>query len=690
AQYVAIDSQRAPRLADNTEFDVGACLGIPVMTAHRCVFADGDVKDATVLITGGAGRVGFYAIQWASRAGATVIASASSEDDADACREAGLWFGVYLSPWDRHEPTYGSGEAYNEHFEAQLREALTGYGDVAEVWFDGANGEGPNGKRQTYDWERFVGAVREAQPGAVIFSDAGPDVRWCGNERAIGNETNWATLNVSEIELGTDKVDELNRGHRGGSHWVPYECNTSIRPGWFWKEGLDGEVKSLQTLIDTWYESVGRGGNFLLNVPPDQRGRLADVDVERLRELGAVLEATHERDLLRTAVQRGGAVHAASSVRGGLETMDPTALIDPRRDAYWAVDDGHDAEGGALAWVEFRLPEAVTFDEIWLEEPIQLGQRVARFRVAVEPEKRQQKEPVAQPGALAVQSGASPSKLVTLASGTTIGARRILRVEPTTTRRIRVAIDESLATPALSRLSLYLSPPKVKMAPAGGLSTTPVPVKLSTRAGAQIRYTLDGSDVTAASALYEKPVRVAASATLRARAFQGSAASPHEARADFKIVADEDWHPSLQFIKPPESGLRVALYEGAWQSLDQMEERDPIGVKDAATFDASLATRREQAALRFDGFVEVPQDGLYTFFTVSDDGSRLHLHGERIVDNDGLHGMRRASGKIALRRGYHPIRVEWFNSRGAQGLEVRWTGPGVGRDELIPREALFH
>ena len=595
---------------------------------------------------------------------------------SEACRDQGLWFGVYLSPWDKHEATYGSGDAYNEHFAAQLTEALTRYGTVSEVWFDGANGEGPNGKRQVYDWDRFIGVVREHQPGAVIFSDAGPDIRWCGNERAIGNVTNWGTLRRDEITLGTSKVDELNSGHQGGTHYVPYECNTSIRPGWFWREGLDDEVKSVEQLVDTWYAAVGRNGNFLLNVPPDARGRITDVDAQRLADLGQVLEATHERDLLKEALERGVATHSASSVRGGEPSMDAAALADPSRTSYWAVSDDHDAEGDGLAWVEFQFADDVTFDEVWLEEPVQLGQRIHRFRVFVEEE---------------VKSG--PSSWRELAAGTTIGARRILRVPETSTGGIRIRIDDAMATPALSRLSLYLSPPKVTLDPAQGTSLSPIPVRLASRKGAEIRYTLDGSEVTLASPLYAGSLTVDASATLRARAFTGSGSeakgSPFRVEGQYQVLTKADWKEGVQFIKEPVSGLRVKVFEGGWQTLDQMADRDPIGHKEAEGFDTSLVTREEQCALEFNGFLSVPQDGLYTLALVSDDGSRFYVHGGLVVDNDGLHGAVRAEGQVALKAGYHPISVQWFNSRGAKSLEVRWSGPGVGRDQPIPANVLF-
>ncbi|MEM9802640.1 MAG: alpha-L-fucosidase [Planctomycetota bacterium] len=586
---------------------------------------------------------------------------------AEACAERGIWLGVYLSPWDRHEPTYGTGTAYDDHFVAQLTEVLTRYGPIAEVWFDGANGEGPSGRRQVYDWPRYVATVREHQPDAVIFSDAGPDVRWCGNERAVGSTTNWALLRRDDIEVGTSKTRELGTGHRDGTHWVPAECNTSIRPGWFWRAGLDGDVSSLDALVETWLASVGRGGNFLLNVPPDDRGRIPDVDVRRLALFGSVLERTYQACRLREAVDRGGVTIDASNVRREESRYAPRGLLDPSREVFWAVSDGHDADGEALAWVEIRFPEPVRFDEVWLEEPIQMGQRIDRFRVRVE----------------------SEGEWLDLASGTTIGPTRILRVPETSTSALRVSIDAARATPALSRLALFLTPPRVSIEPQGSVAMSPVPVTLRSREGTRILYTLDGSEPAADSPEYDGPLRIAETATLRARAFEGAAASPLVSSASFRVLGADDMKTALQFVQPPTPGLRAEVYEGAWQTLDQMNGREPVQTVDVEGFDLGVRTRSEQCALAFVGYVQVPEDGLYTFALVSDDGSRLSVHDERVVDNDGLHGMERADGKVALRAGYHPIRIEWFNARGGAGLEVRWSGPGVGRDVPVPPDALF-
>ncbi|MEN6310829.1 MAG: alpha-L-fucosidase, partial [Acidobacteriota bacterium] len=230
---------------------------------------------------------------------------------ADACRAAGLKFGVYLSPWDRHEAGYGDSPRYNEHFKSQLRELLTGYGEISEVWFDGACGEGPNGKRQVYDWEGYWKLIRELQPGAVI-SIMGPDVRWIGNEAGVTRESEWSVIPIVGFE---DAPDALNPGgiahldaqagdlgsfgriaeaaRRGGRLlWYPGQVDVSIRPGWFYHAAEDDKVKPLDQLLNIYDTSVGGNAQLLLNIPPDRRGRLHENDVLRLKELGDALRAT--------------------------------------------------------------------------------------------------------------------------------------------------------------------------------------------------------------------------------------------------------------------------------------------------------------------------------------------------------------------------------------------------------------
>ncbi len=192
-----------------------------------------------------------------------------------ACEQTGLKFGIYISPWDRHAPTYGT-PAYNQVFLQTLQSALSAYGPVFEQWFDGANGEGPNGKRQEYDWSAFNDQVYVLQPNAIIFSDVGPGCRWMGNEEGKNGRTCWSRLNVEGFAPGADAppLDTLNIGNYNGQYWIPAETDVSIRPGWFYRD--TEHPKSVNELLHIYYSRVGRHSVLLLNVPPDQRGQIAD------------------------------------------------------------------------------------------------------------------------------------------------------------------------------------------------------------------------------------------------------------------------------------------------------------------------------------------------------------------------------------------------------------------------------
>lgn len=204
----------------------------------------------------------------------------------EACRAEGLGAGLYLSPWDRNHPAYGDSPRYNDVYADQLTELLTQYGRLNEVWFDGANGEGPNGKRQVYDWPRTFGLVKKLQPNAVIFSDAGPDVRWCGNENGTAGEPNWSTVDPAKVPApgvsGPGVANALQHGDRDGTVWRPAEADTSIRPGWFHHPAEDARVKSGEQLFDIYCRSVGRNSKLLLNVPPTRDGVFHPNDVASL------------------------------------------------------------------------------------------------------------------------------------------------------------------------------------------------------------------------------------------------------------------------------------------------------------------------------------------------------------------------------------------------------------------------
>jgi alpha-L-fucosidase len=204
----------------------------------------------------------------------------------DACRAERLRAGLYLSPWDRNHPTYGDSPRYNDVYIAQLTELLTRYGPVAEMWFDGANGEGPNGRRQVYDWPRVFGTVKRLQPEAVIFSDAGPDVRWCGNERGEAGDPNWSTVDPAAVPFpgatGDGIIAALQHGDPQGSVWRPAEADVSIRPGWFYNPAQDERVRNAENLFELYMKSVGRNSKLLLNVPPTRDGLLHERDLASL------------------------------------------------------------------------------------------------------------------------------------------------------------------------------------------------------------------------------------------------------------------------------------------------------------------------------------------------------------------------------------------------------------------------
>lgn len=343
---------------------------------------------------------------------------------SDACSEYGLKFGVYISPWDRNDPSYGS-DAYNDVFCRTLESALGSYGDVFEQWFDGACGEGPNGKRQVYDWEKFHNTVYSLQPDAVIFSDIGPGCRWIGNERGIAGQTCWSTLDTAGFVPGGDlNRDTLNIGNVHGQAWVPGEADVSIRPGWFYRESEDDKVKTLDQLLEIYYGSVGRNSLLLLNVPPDKRGLIHSADSLRLMEFKAAIDSIFSDDLSE------GAHAEASCTRGGSRKFAADMMIDGNYDTYWATDDGIDT-----ATVTVRLPEARTFNRIMLQEYIQLGQRVSAF---------------------SIEARDSSGRWEKIADGTTIGYKRILLTGKTTSDAVRIRIEKSCACPVLNNFGLYL------------------------------------------------------------------------------------------------------------------------------------------------------------------------------------------------------------------------------------------
>ena len=313
---------------------------------------------------------------------------------SEACAEEGIKFGIYISPWDRHDPSYGT-EAYNEVFRQTLESALSGYGPVFEQWFDGACGEGPNGKRQVYDWELFHSEVFKWQPQAVVFSNIGPGCRWVGNERGEAGRTSWSTFSPDlhgalHEELPGDYESYLTQGDAGGEAWIPSETDVSIRPGWFWKESENSQVKSVKQLLDIYYKSVGRNSLLLLNVPPDTRGRIHEIDSVRLMEFRQALDNIF---------------------------ADNLALEQRREGNTWTV----------------KVRSGKPFNRVVLQEDIAKGQRISAFTVEVE-----------------TADGWAP-----LAQETTVGRKRILLVPQTSCETLRVRVTDALAKPLLKDIGLY-------------------------------------------------------------------------------------------------------------------------------------------------------------------------------------------------------------------------------------------
>lgn len=337
-----------------------------------------------------------------------------------ACKENGLKFGIYLSPWDRNHPQYGT-PAYNDVYVNTMKELISKYGPFFEFWWDGANGEGPNGKRQEYDFHRFERTMREQAPNTVVFSDIGPDVRWVGNESGIAGTTNWNYLDTAGFKrgAGSPPTDTLNRGNMYGRNWIPAECDVSIRPGWFYHKEEDGKVKTSAQLFDLYLKSVGRGANFLLNVPPDRRGLIHEADSAALVGFEKMLRENFASNL---ALKARKELHYKMVVY----KRDNFADGDPK------TTESVNEYKNASFWLKFGTETRLNC--IVLSENLEQGQQVAKGKVVL-------------------VNGAQEVKEIPF---TTIGRKRILTFPTQQVTAVRLLIQDAKGTPVLSEVGAYL------------------------------------------------------------------------------------------------------------------------------------------------------------------------------------------------------------------------------------------
>ena len=372
---------------------------------------------------------------------------------ADAAKKHGLRFGVYCSPWDRNSAAYGT-PAYLPIYHGQLRELLTRYGTLFEVWFDGANGgdgyyggarEKRNIDRTTYyDWPATWGLVRQLQPEACIFGDVGPDCRWVGNEKGFAAEESWATFTPKGK---TDPArpangDTMNHiegpaGHRDGTAWIPAECDVPLRKGWFWHPNEDATVRTPAQLMEIYFNSVGKGGCMNLGVAPDRDGLVCAADIRSLDEFGGLLKTLFANDLARGARVAADQVRTASADApgGGAAPFAPARVLDGDRYSYWAADDGV-----TNATLTLTLATVSEFNVIRLRENIKLGHRVDAFEIDVWQE----------------------GEWRGYAKGQSIGACRLFRGPKVKSDRIRLRITRAAACPCISEVGLFATPAALK------------------------------------------------------------------------------------------------------------------------------------------------------------------------------------------------------------------------------------
>jgi len=469
---------------------------------------------------------------------------------ADACREYGLKLGLYLSPWDRNNADYGT-DKYITYYRNQLKELMTNYGDVFEVWFDGANGGtgyygGANENRKVdrktyYDWENTRKIVRELQPNAVMFSDAGPDVRWVGNESGWAGETNWCLLRANEFYPGSPNYRQLTSGQADGTDWVPAEVDVSIRPGWFYHPSEDHRVKSLKTLVDIYYHSIGRNASFLLNLPADRRGLIHETDVEHLMKLAAVIKNDFRENIAGTGISK------VTNSRGNSIHYNSKQALDDDYDTYWSTDDFVTT---ASFVIDFEKP--TTFNRFLVQEYIPLGQRVQRFSV----------------------EAFKDDRWVNVDAQTTIGYKRILRFNDVTTTRVRLNILASKASPAISNIEIYqapklLEPPTIHRNKYGEVSLEAFDT------GLRIKYSLNGQEPYL---IYTEPVHLQGKGIVKAIAIDTVAGKSSEVSVRSFDIISMNWNVVGQEDNNAYKMIFDSYDQTYWRNIEQQSQDQGVTI----------------------------------------------------------------------------------------------------------------
>ena len=440
---------------------------------------------------------------------------------SDACKEYGLKMGLYLSPWDCNHPDYGK-PAYNQYFKNQLTELLTCYGELFEIWFDGANGgRGYYGTDSLhnrsiaadyYDWKGFIEIVQKFQPNCIVHGGGLPDIRWVGNEEGHAAETHWSTLRPNDqFDKSKSHPQQLNTGHENGTIWLPSETDVSLRPGWYYHAFEDHKVKTLPKLIDIYYESVGRNSLLLLNLSPDKRGLVHPVDSARLLEWKRQLDLDFRENL----------ISKKSKFSSG-EPKNLKSAFDNNFNTYWQVNDN-------TGYLEVDFGNEITCNRLLLQEYISEGQRVKSFSVEFWKE----------------------NKWIELTKATTIGYKRILRFLPVKTQKLRIRIDEALAPPMISTVAVFNAPillaqPEIRRDQSGKITI------LSPDKVGEIYYTTDGNQPTRTSARYSHPFLFDGPVTVKAMICNGTDNQGETtiqkfsgSKSGWKIVGETKTNPAL-------------------------------------------------------------------------------------------------------------------------------------------------